>query len=60
MAKGKEPVVKLVPVKPVPAKCRVSGRLSRSPGARGILDQGFWDPLPEDALGWGGGEDPLG
>lgn len=53
--RGKEPMVKLVPVTPVAKPKRVSGRL-QVPGAAGVLDHGFWDPLPDDALALWNGE----
>lgn len=53
IAKGKEPVVVLTPVKPVKPARRVAGRLAHLPGAQGILDHGFWDPLTDEEMGLG-------
>jgi prevent-host-death family protein len=49
--RGKKPVVKLVPVEePKPAK-RVLGRLAHLiPPGKDPLEDGFWDPLPDDVL----------
>ena len=55
IARGKDPVVTLTPVKPVVPARRVAGRLAHLPGARGILDHGFWEPLSEEDMGFGEG-----
>lgn len=59
VSRGKEPVIKLVALRPPPRKVRTPGALAHMPGAKGILDHGFWDPLPEDLLGFGDGDDLL-
>lgn len=48
-----EELVKLVPAKPAAKKRRVPGRLAhlRPPGSKGILDNGFWDPLSDEEMG---------
>lgn len=51
IARGKNEVAKIVPLNPPPSKRRVAGRFSSSPGAKGILDHGFWDPLSADEMG---------
>lgn len=58
VARGRDEVIKLVPVKPIEKPRRAPGRLARflPPGKR-ILDDGFWDPLPEDQLGHGDPDD---
>src|SRR4051812_40534034 len=53
-----EELVKLVPAKPSPVKKRVLGWLAHelsSPG-KDPLEDGFWDPLPEDELALWEGE----
>lgn len=57
IARGTEEVVKLVPAKPIAKPRRIAGALAHEKpvGARGILDNGFWDPLPDDELArWNG------
>lgn len=50
VARGKNPIAKLVPLEPpLPAR-RTPGRFAE-PAIKGILDHGFWDPLPDDHLG---------
>lgn len=51
IARGKEEVVKLVPLKPLPRARRIPGRLAHLTKGRDPLADGFWDPLPEDHLG---------
>lgn len=53
IARGKEPVVKLMPVKEVTKPKRVLGTLKGTID----LDAGFWDPLPEEDLALWNGED---
>ncbi|MBW8294931.1 type II toxin-antitoxin system Phd/YefM family antitoxin [Sphingopyxis sp.] len=53
IARGKEPVVKLMPVKEVTKPKRVLGTLKGTID----LDAGFWDPLPEEYLALWNGED---
>ena len=57
IARGKEPVVKLIPVAPTKAQ-RAPGRLK---GLVNIPDSFFFDPLPEEELKlWeGSDDDPL-
>ena len=58
IARGKEPVVKLVPVHPVASKRRTPGRFAHLlPPGKDPLSDGFWDPLPPEHLGLGDGED---
>lgn len=52
IARGKEPVVKLMPVKEPPKAKRQLGTLK----AKIDLDKGFWDPLPEEELALWNGE----
>ena len=52
IARGKEPVVKLMPVKDVPKAKRVLGTLK----GKIDLDKGFWDPLPDEDLALWNGE----
>lgn len=60
VAKGKEPVVKLVPVNPPPPKRRVPGRLAHQVphGCKDILAHGFWDPLSDEDAGLASDIDP--
>ena len=51
VARGREEVIKLVPLKPVAKPRRIPGRFAHLAPAGGILDHGFWDPLPDDMLG---------
>ncbi len=55
IARGKEPVVKIIPIHPVPKKRRVAGRLAHlvPPGSGDILSHGFWDPLTDEEMGLG-------
>lgn len=50
LARGKIPIAKIVPLNPALAERRVPGRYAE-PGVTGILDDGFWDSLPDDHLG---------
>lgn len=52
VARGKVPVVRLVPVEPVVKPKRKLGHLAHlTPPGGDILGNGFWDPLPDDMLG---------
>lgn len=51
IARGKDQIAKIVPLHPPAPKRRVPGRYA-VPGVKGILDDGFWDPLPRDHLGF--------
>lgn len=52
IARGKEPVVKLVPVTPEKPGKRKLGRLAHLvPPGKDPLEDGFWDPLPDEFLG---------
>jgi antitoxin (DNA-binding transcriptional repressor) of toxin-antitoxin stability system len=55
IARGKEPVVRLSAVNPPLKKNRVAGRLATEK-TKGILDHGFFDPLPDDMLRLWNGE----
>ena len=50
VARGSKPAVRLVPVEPVVKAKRQFGHLANEPGAREVLDHGFWDPLPDEML----------
>jgi antitoxin (DNA-binding transcriptional repressor) of toxin-antitoxin stability system len=50
LARGKNPVARIVPLHPPAPKRRTPGRFA-DPAVKGLLDHGFWDPLPEDHLG---------
>ena len=56
--RGKEPMVKLVPVTPVAKPKRVMGRLAHTLSSpnKDPLEDGFWDPLPDDELALWEGE----
>lgn len=57
ISKGRIPVVKLVPVNPAPKKKRVGGWLAHTlPPGKDPLEDGFWDPLPDDELALWEGE----
>lgn len=59
LARGKTPVAKIVPLKlPVP-KRRTPNRFAHLvPAGKDVLEDGFWDPLPAEHLGFGqDGED---
>lgn len=60
VSRGKEPVVKIVPVKPVAPKRRTPGRLAHQvpKGCTDILAHGFWDPLSEEEAGLASEIDP--
>ncbi len=53
--RGKEEVVKLVPLKPVKKPDRVPGWLAheKPKGSKSITDSGFWDPLSDADMGFG-------
>ena len=51
IARGREEVARLVPVKPISKAKRVPGRLNHLTKGEDPLAHGFWDPLPEDHLG---------
>ncbi len=59
VSRGKQEVVRIVPLEPIKKSNRVPGRLAHVRGAKGILEHGFWDPLPDDVLGIGVADDPL-
>ena len=51
IARGKEPVVKLMPVQEVAKPKRKLGHLAHLiPPGKDPLEDGFWDPLPEEDL----------
>ena len=50
--RGVVAVAKLVPLYSPEPKRRTPGRFA-DPAVTGILDDGFWDPLPDDHLGVG-------
>ena len=57
IARGKEPVVKLMPVKERAKPKRQLGRLAHLvPPGKDPLEDGFWDPLPEEDLALWNGE----
>jgi prevent-host-death family protein len=51
ISRGKEEVVRIVPLKPVATGKRQLGRLAHLiPAGKDPLEDGFWDPLPEEDL----------
>jgi prevent-host-death family protein len=56
IARGSKPAVRLVPVEPVVKAKRIFGHLANEPGAKQVLEHGFWDPLPEDVVALWNGE----
>jgi prevent-host-death family protein len=58
VARGKLPVIKLVPVEPVVKPKRLLGWLAHELSApdKDPLEDGFWDPLPEEDLALWEGE----
>ena len=56
-----EELVKLIPVQSALPRKRVPGRFAHllPPGSKGVLDHGFWDPLPDEDLGLGNEESDL-
>jgi prevent-host-death family protein len=60
VSRGKEEVIKLVPAHPVKKKDRQLGWLAHTlPAGKDPLEDGFWDPLPDDELGlWNGESQP--
>lgn len=51
ISRGKEEVVRIVPLKPVATGKRQLGRLSYLvPAGKDPLEDGFWDPLPDEDL----------
>lgn len=57
IARGKEPVVKLMPMQELPVKKRELGHLAHlvPPGIDPLKD-GFWEPLPAEELALWNGE----
>lgn len=53
LARGKTPVARIVPLVPCEKPKRVPGRLTHrlSHPDKDPLEDGFWDPLPDDHLG---------
>ncbi|MFM2098755.1 MAG: hypothetical protein RLZZ366_294 [Pseudomonadota bacterium] len=53
VSRGKQEVVKIVPLQPIKRPDRVPGLLAheKPPGSKGILDGGFWDPLDDEDMG---------
>jgi prevent-host-death family protein len=51
IARGKEKVAKLIPLHPLPKKMRKLGWLAHTlPAGKDPLEDGFWDPLPDEEL----------
>ncbi len=51
IARGKEPVVKLMPVnEPLKAQRKLGHLAHLVPPGKDPLEDGFWDPLPEEDL----------
>lgn len=59
VARGKTPIAKLVPLGPTPKAKRTPGRFAHLPGAKGVLDHGFWDPLSDEEMGLGDDDEQL-
>ena len=58
VARGANPVAKIVPLNAKPANRRVPGRYAHLvPPGKDVLGDGFWDPLPAEHLGLGDDED---
>jgi antitoxin (DNA-binding transcriptional repressor) of toxin-antitoxin stability system len=52
IARGKTPLVKIVALEPAKKAKRELGWLAHTvPAGKDPLDDGFWDPLPDDHLG---------
>lgn len=52
IARGEKEIAKLVPLKPRAPRKRTSGWLAHTlPPGKDPLEDGFWDPLPDDHLG---------
>lgn len=57
VARGSKPAVRLVPVEPVVKTKRELGWLAHLlPPGKDPLEDGFWDPLPDDLLALWNGE----
>jgi len=56
IARGKQEIAKLVPIRPVEKPKRVLGWLEGDSRGRDPLAYGFWDPLPDDELALWNGE----
>jgi prevent-host-death family protein len=57
VARGSKPAVRLVPVEPAAKAKRVGGWLAHTiPPGKDPLEDGFWDPLPDDLLALWNGE----
>jgi prevent-host-death family protein len=53
--RGKKPAVKIVPFEELKPTKRVLGRLAHLiPPGKDPLEDGFWDPLPDEFLGFPG------
>lgn len=59
IARGKDEIAKIVPLRPIPKKKRELGWLAHTlPPGKDPLEDGFWDPLPDDELAlWEGEND---
>jgi prevent-host-death family protein len=59
VSRGKQEVVKIVPLHPPIPKRRTPNRFAHLvPAGKDVLEDGFWDPLPAEHLGLGlDGED---
>ena len=57
-SRGKKPLVKLVAAEPIAKPKRVMGRLAHTLSSpdKDPLEDGFWDPLPDDELALWEGE----
>lgn len=54
LARGHKPIAKIVPLAPPKLTPRVPNRFAHLvPHGKDILEDGFWDPLPEEHLGLG-------
>ena len=57
IARGKNEIAKIVPLKPAAKRVRELGWLEHTiPAGKDPLEDGFWDPLPEEELRLWNGE----
>lgn len=53
IARGRIPIAKIVALEPPKKVRRIPGRYAhlKPSGSKGILDNGFWDPLTDEEMG---------
>ena len=59
IARGKNKIAKIVPLKPMPTKARALGWLRHDSNGSDPLAYGFWDPISDNEIALWEGEDEV-